>query len=239
LSNAEELRNKLIRIYKQIEMTSDSIMKYGITYEHVEVNTADPNNNTKHEQQLQPVLSISKDQFKLQRNIRYYAINYLKEHSFNLPQLPTPQDYEKLKSKRQTFLIEEMKRQEMEQQKQRKIMEEQVAKRQPKAQNKRKAFSKNNNYTIDNVNGWMPSKPSIQLGEDVDKLSINENDSDSASLNSRQGALNDDDKTNAIRIQIQIVEGYLSDALKQNRMDEAKILEKNLQDLWDILENSK
>lgn len=41
----------------------------------------------------------------------------------------------------------------------------------------------------------------------------------------------------ALRIQIQLVEGYLEDALKANRREEAQLLQKNLNELLTCLAN--
>jgi hypothetical protein len=69
LSTAEEMRNKLIRLFQSLEVMSGRLAKYD--------NSADPNVN-------------KKDQLKLQNALRYFAINFLKDHSFSLGQLPPP-----------------------------------------------------------------------------------------------------------------------------------------------------
>ena len=132
--------------------------------------------------------------------------------------------------------MEEMKRHEMEQLRQRKQIDDQVARNQNKA---KRQIPGQKNVTIDNVNGWIPSKPNIIIDE-LDQVSmnsasgtVNENSDDRTSLSDRQL---DSDKNHAIRIQIQMVEGYLIDAIKHNKIDEARILEKNLNDLLDSLE---
>ena len=93
LKNAEEMRLKLIKCFQMIETQSGQILKY------------EPDTQ-------------NKDQLKLQRNIRFQSINFLKEHSFTLSQLPISEAYAKLKSQREVYLQEEMKRVEMEQLKQ-------------------------------------------------------------------------------------------------------------------------
>jgi hypothetical protein len=211
-------------MYQQIDTISNSILRNGINQE-----SADANNNSS-------AITVSNDQFKLQRNLRLHAVNYLKEYSFTLPQLPSTKDYEQLKSRRQLHLMEEMKRHEMEQLRQRKQIDDQVARNQNKA---KRQIPGQKNVTIDNVNGWIPSKPNIIIDE-CDQVSmnsasgtVNENSDDRTSLSDRQL---DSDKNHAIRIQIQMVEGYLNDAIKHNKIDEARILEKNLNDLLDSLE---
>ena len=48
--------------------------------------------------------------------------------------------------------------------------------------------------------------------------------------------LNGSDSENALKIQIQQVECYLDDALKNNKYEEAAILQNNLNELLDQLE---
>lgn len=151
---------------------------------------------------------------KLQRNLRFHAVNYLKEYSFQLPQLPSSEEYERLSQQRQRYLIEEKRRAEDEQRK----VDELLAKKMNggggghRRQASNTAQPSNKGVSIDNVNGWIPSRPSV-------------ND------NSTKSVDND-----ALRIQIKLVESYLNDAIKHNKMDEARMLEQNLNDLLDSLE---
>lgn len=212
LGNAEDIRNKLIKLFQQIEIVSASIQKYGV--EGTSTDGA-------------IVSKISNDQFKLQRNIRFFAINYLREHSFNLPSVPSAQEYQKLKSQRQLYLIEEMKRTELEQNKQRKKLDDQAAKNRQQT-----AVKKQQSISVDNSNGWIPAiKPNFLVDETAE--SQNEINSQTEEEDGKSG------EQNALRIQIQLVEAYLNDALKQKKFDEANILQQNLNELLTTLANSK
>ena len=232
LSNAEEMRTKLIKLYQQVDIMSSAILKYGINQE---VGAATDSNNNGPSS-----TAITNDQFKLQRNIRFYAVNYLKDYSFNLPQLPSSQEYEKVKSQLQRYLNEEKKRNELEQMKQRKQIDDQVVRNQSKSgQNSKHVRQSSQNVTIDNVNGWIPSKPNISLVEDLnsgENLSVALNNEKNNSYTDEKLNEMSIEKNNALRIQIKLVEGYLNDALKHNKLEEARILEKNLNDLMDNLE---
>jgi hypothetical protein len=215
LANAEEMRTKLIRMYQQIEAISNSILKNGINQE-----AFDPNNNNN----SSGAITVSNDQFKLQRNLRLQAVNYLKEYSFTLPQLPSAKDYEQFKSRRQLHLAEEMRRHEIEQLRQRKQIDDQVARNQSRTAsttaNHKRQSSVQSNVTIDNVNGWIPSKQNIIVGE--------------SSMATENG---EDRESNAVRIQIQLVQGYLNDAIQKNKPDEIALLEENLSFLRNQIKN--
>ncbi len=131
---------------------------------------------------------ISSEQQRLQKNIRLHAINYLKEYSFKLTQLPSAEEYEKLKEQKQKLLIEDLDREKREQQ--------------SDLYNSSKDNSTNNA-------GWIPSA--------------------SMSANS--------DNKNPIEIQIDVVKNYLIEAKKEKRIEEIKILEKNLTELSFLLNN--
>lgn len=94
LNNAEEMRSRLIRIFHQVEFISGLILNFGVEKTQ--------NSNSP------PKLIKNKDQTKLQRNIRQYVINFLKENSFSLSQLPSKEDYISFKARRQIILQEEM-----------------------------------------------------------------------------------------------------------------------------------
>ena len=227
LSNADQMRHKLIKLFQQIESISGSILKY------------------------EP-MTESHDQLKLQRNIRFFAINYLKEHSFTLSSLPNPEEYSKLKAQRQVYLVEEMRRTELEQLKQQKQINERAAKFQTQTKSN-EAYTnlnqKNKNakrldpkITVDNSNGWIPSFNKDLLLDDNDFEDSNEEEafdsSDNTSLKSKKsnnGTMSEEDR--ALRIQIQLVEGYLKDARKHNKIDEISALEQNLNELLNNLVN--
>jgi hypothetical protein len=241
LSHADDMRHNLIRLFQQIESISGRILKYGI----IEQETQQDDSNDKSKS--------SNDQVKLQRNIRFYAINYLKEHSFNLSSLPNKEEYDKLKAQRQIYLVEEMRRAELEQLKQKKQINDQIARRQQSMQrqssdptNTNKSSTK---ISIDNSNGWIPSVNPSALFEDSDNelndVNNNNNDSGEQTVNSleddgtrsisskRSGLVSDQEK--ALRIQIQLVENYLQDAIKHNKKEEAETLRKNLNELLNAL----
>ena len=71
------MRSKLLKLFQQCEHLSGLILKFV------------PENKT------------NRDHLKLQRNIRLTIINYLKEHSFTLSQLPCLDVYLTLKAERQ------------------------------------------------------------------------------------------------------------------------------------------
>ena len=157
-----------------------------------------------------------KDQLKLQRNIRQYVIGYLKENSFSLSPLPAKDVYLKLKAQRQVYLQEEMNRAEMEQSKQLKQINEEVNRRHTS-----NTVKKPKSYvSIDNSNGWVSNVKGSLLIE-------------AAEDPSRSPNANEQNK--ALKIQIQLVEGYLEDALRQNKHDEASLLQKNLNELLNML----
>ncbi len=222
LKNAEEMRSKLIKLYQKIETLSAQILNH---------DTSNTNN----------------DQLKLQRNIRVQSINFLKEYSFTLSQLPTSEVYSKLKAQREIYLQEELKRAEIEQQKQKLEISKRLKKKTITESNKKSA-----SISIDNTNGWMPTSVKSLLfddkNDDDDDETVsgddnsNDNDSDDVFNDdldkksiSSQKKRNLNDKEKALRIQIQLVEKYLEDALKQNKQDEAKILRKNLNELLNSL----
>ena len=216
LKSAEEMRIKLVKLYQQIELQSAQILQYEPT-------------------------SQNKDQLKLQRNIRFQAINYLKENSFTLSQLPNSETYFKLKAQRELSLQEELKRLELEQMKQKNELNKRINYK--KLQQQQQKQSNKPNITIDNSNGWMPTNIKANLFLDdsdsesqEDTLDLNEpngDDMDAKSLSSQKRVKSEKEK--AIRIQIQLVEKYLDEALKQNKFDEADSLRKNLNELLNTL----
>jgi len=223
------MRHKLIKLFQQIESISGSILKYEPTSE-------------------------SHDQLKLQRNIRFFAINYLKEHSFTLSSLPTPDEYAKLKAQRQVYLVEEMRRTELEQLKQQKQINERAAKLQTQTRsnevnsNSSNFSLKNRNtktfdpkITVDNSNGWIPSFNKDLLLDENDFDDSNEDKtfegSDSTSLKSKKSNTGVSEEDRALRIQIQLVESYLKDARRHNKKDEINALEQNLNELLNNLVN--
>lgn len=220
LKNAEEMRLKLIKCFQMIETQSGQILKY------------EPDTQ-------------NKDQLKLQRNIRFQSINFLKEHSFTLSQLPISEVYAKLKSQREVYLQEEMKRVEMEQLKQKNEINKRLNKKHSK---QIKINNKMPNISIDNSNGWMPN--SIQAtaalflesdseddeNEDANDYDDQNGDYERKSLSSQKKTTRPlSDKEKALKIQIKLVEKYLEEALKSNKHDEAKILQKNLNELLNSL----
>ncbi|CAF0796127.1 unnamed protein product [Brachionus calyciflorus] len=211
LGNAEDIRDKLIKLFQKIELRSNLIIKYGVK---------DAAQDSK------KVATISNDQFRLQKNIRFHAINYLRENSFTLPQIPSYEDYEKLKKQRERYLMEEIKRTEMEQ---RKKMEQKLSKMSISDKQNKPSVS------IDNTNGWVPTfKPASLLDDDGKSNSY----SDDVESNREQfGDENLKSEQEALRIQIQLVEAYLKDAQKHKKYEEAKILQENLNELLQNLAN--
>lgn len=217
LSNAEELRQKLIRIFQHIEAVSARILNFGIT------------SNSGNE--AQNVANSSNDQRKLQQNIRIYSINYLKEHSFNLSKLPTLDEYEKLKKQRKTYLIEELRRTELEHRKQRREMNDRVSKV------KVQWSQQSNNVSIDNSKGWIPIKVKIDELNSEEEDDNNPNDSNDDGAKSVTSKRSQNEQEKALRIQIQLVEGYLQEAIKHKKHEEAKLLQQNLNELLNELVN--
>ena len=229
------MRHKLIKLFQQIESISGSVLKNG-------------NDGSE-------TATISNDQLKLQRNIRFQAINYLKEHSFNLSALPTPEEYAKLTSQRKLYLIEEMKRAELEQLKQKKEIDNRMAKLNKSNANTTGRNDLNNNkntakISIDNTNGWIPQidKQALMLDGDEDDLNndddaSNENDLEAddgtRSVTSKKSSSQLSEQDKALRIQIQLVEGYLKDAQRQNKPDEVNLLQRNLNELLNMLVNKE
>ena len=161
-----------------------------------------------------------KDQLKLQRNIRQYVIGYLKENSFSLSPLPAKDVYLKLKAQRQVYLQEEMNRAEMEQSKQLKQINEEVNRRQINTVKKPRPY-----VSIDNSNGWVSNVKGSLLIEAAEDPNSSTNTIEN-------------EQNKALKIQIQLVEGYLEDALRQNKRDEASLLQKNLNELLNMLVGS-
>jgi hypothetical protein len=165
LKSAEEMRGKLLKMYQKIDLLSNSIMMHGSG------------------QQAQT--QISNEQMRLQKNIRVHAINYLKEYSFKLTQLPSIDEYEKLKEQKRKLLVEDLEREKREQQ---------------------SDVYVHNNSRADG--GWIPSCATVSQDKHM--------------------------TTNPIEIQINIVKKYLSEAKKDGRLEEVKILEKNLSELYSL-----
>lgn len=213
LSSGEEMRHKLVNLFKRAESLSATIFNHGMTTPKEDA-AAQPS------QQQQP----SNDQIKLQRNIRYYIVNYLRENSFNLAQLPTSEEYGVLVKQRERLMIEEARRQEAELARQQRQIIERVAatsNRTTRQQQQEGAIKfKKNTVTIDNSNGWIASQ-----GGRRDELEIEENASNASA------------DAEALRIQIQLVEGYIEDAVKANRTEEAELLKANLNELLTCLAN--
>lgn len=134
------MRLKLMQTFQRIDLLSNTILS------------------------LQESESKAKDQSKLQRNIRLFAVNYLKEYSFQLTSLPNEEQYEKLKEQKQRHLIEELekeKRAQLQQQKQFKTnntSQDQV--------------KKNLIRHIDNSAGWIPKQMNSNDDEDPIRIQI-------------------------------------------------------------------
>lgn len=227
LSQAEDARHKLIKLFKRLETISSSILNYQIG-----------GGGSDSAADSMP-MKISNDQLKLQRQIRYYAISFLRENSLNMAQIPNAEEYEKLKSQRQLYVNEELKRSELERRRQTQQINDKMA--------KVKFNRKKENISIDNANGYIPSINANQFLEDQsdpdgDDQSTNSSYQDANGKSSGPGAgatpnSPDEDKKNALRIQIQLVEAYLDDAIKKNKKSEADILRKNLNELLTSLAN--
>lgn len=213
LSNAEDIRHKLVNLFKRAESMSASILNFGVTTSDQKTSPSQP----------------SHDQLKLQRNIRYFIINYLRENSFNLAQLPNGDEYSVLVKQRERFLIEEAVRNEAELARQRRQINERIAA--TNGGNRSGGVSgatssssikySKNTVKIDNSNGWIASQ-----GARKDELDLDEN-----------GDANAPPDADALRIQIQLVERYIEDALKANRTEEADLLRANLNELLTCLAN--
>lgn len=216
LSNAEEMRSKLIKLYQKAESLSGLILKSENSIKEIPNKTKDSNDASNIK---------NRDQLKLQRNIRMYVVNYLKENSFSLGQLPTKELYLSLKAQREENLREEMNRIEYEQQIQKHQIAE-VARRKQMSKwthnrvEENHQIKKEPTISIDNSVGWVG-------GQNIDIIENNENSLSHGDDNEQQKAL---------RIQIQLVEGYLDDALKQNKYEEADLLQKNLNELLNMQE---
>jgi len=237
LTNAEEMRLKLIKLFQHAEMLSGLILNFV----HDKETQKSPNTGNKQQN------ALMKDQLKLQRSIRVNIINFLKEHSFRLGQLPSKEVYLALKTQRQQFLQEEMNRIEQDKMIQKTKIEE-LASRQRTNQRffdlENSQKNENESYkviapsgrnmkfefnqflfvdlikvSIDNSNGWVPNIKSSKIQEDLA-------DSELQSV-----------QKNALKVQIQMVEGYLEEALKQDKYEEANLLQKNLNELLDMQEN--
>lgn len=155
----------------------------------------------KHGQVGSDKISITNDQLRLQKNIRFHAINYLRENSFTLPQLPSFEIYEQLRSRREKNLMQE-------------IQQQRETEKIIKSTKKRKE-----NVSIDDSNGWIPAVKTNLLD------TVDDNEDNEMIRNQRE----------ALRVQIQLVEAYLNDAKKQNKSEESKMLQKNLNELLETL----
>ena len=209
------MRHKLLKLFQKIDTLSASILKYGVEDEANNVEDGNKKIQTK---------KISSEQFKLQRNIRLFAINYLKDNSFTLSQLPTINEYNELKAKRQVHLLEEMRRIEIEQNFEKQRLNEQIARKQNKLPkfklNEENKGRTNGNLSIkiDNSNGWIPSV-------DRNNAVLFEN------ANNEYDATIESDEERTLKIQINLVDGYIKEAIKQDRNDEVKSLRQNLNEL--------
>lgn len=135
MSNAEEMRSKLVQLFKQAESLSDQILKF----DFIDGKASSHQQSSDKGAKKQPALK--RDQMRLQRSIRMSTINYLKEHSLTIGQLPTREVYQGLKAQRQAYMQEEMNRVEREQQLQKRQLDE-VA-RQRRQMNEQQEMSAN------------------------------------------------------------------------------------------------
>lgn len=211
------MRHKLVTLFKRAESLSSSILNHGISSSTTDA-AASP--------QQSPQPTPPNDQLKLQRNIRYFVINYLRENSFNLAQLPSADEYALLAKQRQRFAMEEARRNELEQarQKQQLLMQTSVTN-----SNRIKYSKKRENVSIDNSNGWIPQ--GVKRGELLEDVV----DGGGGEMAANGEMTNSD--TEALRIQIQLVERYLEDAVKANKKEEAELLRANLNELLTTLAN--
>lgn len=188
LSNLIHLLIIKIKIFVNF---SNKILNYGVQKEQNGVITT----------------NISKDQLKMQKNIRLYAINYLKEYSFQLATLPSKEEYEKLVEKKKKLLLEELQRESLEKLK---LLELNMATKKPQQEQKlqQKSKQKNDKTHINNADGWIATTDGNNLQNEHD---------------------------DPIKLQIKLVESYLEEARKQNRHEEIDILENNLKELKAIV----
>lgn len=82
--------------------------------------------------------------------------------------------------------------------------------------------------SIDKSDGWLPNVKSFHKQE-----TFAENETEG---NSDRNDNNLSVQDKALRVQIQLVESYLEEALKQNKYEEADLLQKNLNELLDMQE---
>jgi len=195
LTSTEEIRIRLIQLFQKIDLLSNSILTNGVP------------KNSPDKDGKQSEMTISADQYKLQKNIRLFAVNYLKDFSFQLPPLPTKEQYDKLKEQKRKELMEELERESFQQERIKNL----AAK---KFQNKGNSSQVNSIRHIDNAAGWVPT---VQIGD------------------AENGGQNGE--SDPIKLQIKLVKGYLEDARKQKRFEEVEILENNLRELNIMISN--
>lgn len=114
LKIAEDMRKKLILLFQKIDLLRYLLINgsaYPFQFFFLKSNTIlnfGTQKTQSNDNPQQPVIisSVSRDQLKLQKNIRIYAINYLKEFSFTLSILPTKEEYEKLVEQKRQLLID-------------------------------------------------------------------------------------------------------------------------------------
>jgi hypothetical protein len=204
LTQAKETRDNLLRQFRRIGILCDDIVKNQ---------------------------STSKDQNKLKTNIRNFAINYLKENSFNLPNLPTQQEYIKLRNDKQYLLQQEMKRLELIQLEQRERINDHIIRTQ-RGKNQSTSSKQPPKISIEQSKGWTSNfKPTLT----DDQISQNGDNTHSFNPFEEQDF---DDVKKALTIQIKVVQGYLAEALKQKKYEEAELLKQNLKELENNLQNS-
>lgn len=112
------MRSKLVQLFKQAESLSDQILKF----DFIDGKASSQQQSSDKGVKKQPALK--RDQMRLQRSVRMSTINYLKEHSLTIGQLPTREVYQGLKAQRQAYMQEEMNRVEREQQLQKRQLDE-------------------------------------------------------------------------------------------------------------------
>ena len=219
LEQAEEMRMRLIRLYQQIESLSGKILKH---------NAQPDDTTTATKGQADNANNRVTDHFKLQRNIRMYAIGFLKEYSFSLPTLPARELYEQLKQRRQAHLLAEMEQQR-------------AASQLRRSHAPRPLPTK---IIVDNSNGWVAGGGGISgIGGDGESSagdgSSSSGDNESSDGAGGAGAGGGSEERSALRIQIQLVESYIREAKKHNKTNEVEILERNLNELLNALVDIK
>lgn len=193
LNEASHLRNQLLKLYEYIDILSKKIMVLGLNSE----------------------VPPPPRQLYLQRAIRTFSSNFLKENMSGIQQLPSEEEYNKMQEchsleMQQKFALERQAAMVAQEQEQRRASVDSLSyNRQQQAQHPQQLSPlSREGYTRTESNGsigkgWTPSETSPYVKNTSDPMLQ----------------------------QMEIIRGYIKQAKQAQKMDEVEMLEQNLREL--------